>query len=144
MIIGLALNCAKTEIIWISSTLASRQMNYQISALTWNMTRRWCGTSYQPTKHMASSRYWTPCNCRLKRHLHQPSTMNTLLTRHRKVTVSDPSNFLMVMMWCRLNRHFISRVGTARCASFVTNDTSTILIKLLNLMVVLISIVSWR
>ena len=38
-------------------------------------------------------------------HPHHPSSVSTLPRRHRKITVLDPSDSLMVMLRCRLNRN---------------------------------------
>ena len=37
-----------------------------------------------------------------------PSTPITLPRRHRKVTVTDPANSFVVMLRCRLNRHYFN------------------------------------
>jgi len=37
-----------------------------------------------------------------------PLTVTALLTRHRKLTVSDPSDSFMVMPRCRFNRHCLT------------------------------------
>jgi hypothetical protein len=41
---------------------------------------------------------------------HAPTSVSTLFTQRRKVTVSDPSDSFMVMLRCRMNRQFT--IGT--------------------------------